>query len=67
MTGTGVSAWKLERLLHEAVKVKPGLHWRPHNAGSTRAIGVYQGELHAGRAACRKWNQPERENCVAVG
>ena len=28
-----------ERPLHEAVKVKPGLPWRPQDIGDARAVG----------------------------
>jgi hypothetical protein len=45
----------LERPLCEAVKVKPGLPWRPQNVRDARATGSLPK-----RAAIRKWN------CVGV-
>lgn len=50
-----------ESPFHESVKVKPGLRWTPRDAGGTRAVRCLQG-----RAACREWNQTNRENCVVV-
>lgn len=32
----------LERLLCKAMKVKPGLPWRPLNVGDDRAVGYFQ-------------------------
>lgn len=51
----------LERSLCEAMKVKPGLPWRPQNVGDTRAVGYLQR-----RAANREWNQPMRKRHIAV-
>ena len=51
----------LERPLCEAVKLKPGLPWRPQNVGDARAIGYL-----SRRAANREWNQPKRKKCVSV-
>ena len=39
------------RSLCEAVKVKPGLPWRPQDVGDARAMGCL-------------WRQPERKKCV---
>lgn len=33
----------LERPLHEILRVKPGLYWRPHDTGGTRALECLQG------------------------
>lgn len=35
----------LERPLCNAMKVKPGLPWRPQNVGDDRAVGYFQGEI----------------------
>lgn len=51
----------LERPLWEALKVKPGLCWRPQDVGDARAMGYLPS-----RAADWGWNPPKRENCVAV-
>lgn len=40
----------LERPLHEILKVKPGLYWRPHDREGARALGCLQG-----RAANKEW------------
>lgn len=32
----------LERPLCKAMKVKPGLPWRPQNVGDARAVGYFQ-------------------------
>lgn len=34
----GVPAWRPEKPLHEAVRVKPGLHWRLQDTGDARAM-----------------------------
>lgn len=47
-----------ERPLGEAVKVKPGLLWRPQDVGDARAVGYLPR-----RAANREWDQPRREVC----
>lgn len=44
-----------ERPLHEAMKVKPGLYWRPQDVGDDRAV-VYLPRT----AAHREWNQFKR-------
>ncbi|XP_076774696.1 LOW QUALITY PROTEIN: sex comb on midleg-like protein 2 [Arvicanthis niloticus] len=49
-----------ERPLHEAVKVKPELYWRPQEVGDDRAVGYCQGELHTGSGTS------SRDTCVAV-
>ena len=51
----------LKRVWCEAVKVKPGLPWRPQNVGDATAIGY----LLRG-AANKELNQPKRKKCVAV-
>ena len=51
----------LERLLCEAVKMKPGLPWRPQDAGDVRAMGYLPR-----KAANREDNQPKRKKCVVV-
>jgi len=45
-----------EKPLHGAVKVKPGLCWRPQDVRDARAVGYLPR-----RAAHRKWNQPKRK------
>lgn len=50
-----------ERPLHEAVKEKPGLYWRPQDAGDDRAVGYLPRS-----GAYSEWNQFKREKCVAV-
>lgn len=53
MSGT---VWRPERLLHEAVKVKPGL------LGYSKTF-----KMPGPRTAAYKgWSQPERDNCVAA-
>lgn len=47
-----------EEPLHEAVKVKPGLHWRLRDVRGARAVG-YLPE----RPAYRAQNQTKREGC----
>ena len=51
----------LERSLCEAVKVKPGLPWRPQDVGDARVMGYLPR-----KAANREWNQLKRKMCVAV-
>lgn len=51
----------LEKPLCQAVKVKPGLPWRPQNVGDARAVGYLPR-----RTANRKWNQSKREKCAAA-
>lgn len=48
-----------ERPLHEAVKVKPAMHWRLQD------IRDAMGYLRR-RAADGALNQPKRENCITV-
>ena len=50
-----------ERPLCEAVKMKPGLPWRPQDIGDARVMWYLPR-----RAANRVWNQPKRETHVAV-
>lgn len=50
-----------ERPLSEAVKVKPGFHWRPQDVGDARAMRYLPR-----RAADRVWNLLKREKYVAV-
>ena len=52
---------KAERPLCEAVKVKPGLPWRPQEVRDARAL-----EYLLRRAANREWNLPKRKNYVEV-
>ena len=53
---SGVSLYGgLEKPLCEAVKMKPGLPWRPQNVGDARAMGY----LLRG-AANKELNQPKR-------
>lgn len=50
------TVWRPERLLHEAVKVKPGL------LGYSKTF-----KMPGPRTAAYKgWSQPERDNCVAA-
>ena len=51
-----------ERPLHEAVKVKSGLCWRPQEIADARVMGCLPR-----RIASRIWNQPrERERDVEI-
>ena len=50
-----------ERLLCEAVVVKPGLPWRSQDVGDARAVGFMLRKV-----ANREWNQPKRKKYVAV-
>lgn len=45
----------------QAVKVKPGLPWRPQDVGDSRALGYL-----LRKAADREWSQPKREKCLVV-
>ncbi|KAL6037599.1 hypothetical protein STEG23_004918, partial [Scotinomys teguina] len=49
----------LEMLFHVAVKLKPGLLWRPRDIGD--ALGHLTRE-----AANREWNQPQRKKYVDI-
>ena len=51
----------LERPLHEAVKLKPGLPWKPQDVGDARTVG-YLPE----KTANREWNQPKRRKHVEI-
>ena len=51
----------LDRLLREAVKLNPGLSWRPQEDGDARAIGYL-----LKKATNRKWNQSNKVKCVVV-
>lgn len=42
-----------ERLLYEAVKVKPGLPWKPQNVVDARVIGYLPW-----KGANKEWNKP---------
>lgn len=50
-----------KRLLHEAMKMKPGLCWRPQDIGGARDMGCLPET-----AASRGWNQPGRQKCIVV-
>ncbi|KAL6070602.1 hypothetical protein STEG23_013786 [Scotinomys teguina] len=56
-----VSEWRPREVIGEAVKVLPGLPWRPQDVGDAGAMGYLPG-----KAANREWNQTQREKCVAV-
>jgi hypothetical protein len=47
--------------LCEAMKVEPGLSWRPQDIGIARVVGYLPR-----RAASWEWNQPKRKKCAAV-
>ena len=47
--------------MHDSVKGKPGLPWRPQDVKDARAMGYLPR-----RAAKRKWEQPRREKCAVV-
>lgn len=47
-----------ERLLHEAVKVKPALHWRPQDSGDARVT------KHLPSRAADKDVEPARERAM---
>lgn len=49
----------LKRPLREAVKVRPGLHWKL-SGGHGRTW------TYLSRATKRMWNQPKRRKCVSV-
>ena len=51
----------LERSLHEAMKVKPGLAKRPQDVRHARAVGNLPK-----KTGKREWNQFKRKKCVAV-
>jgi hypothetical protein len=52
----------LERLLHEAVMVKPELHWRPQDVGDARIVE----SLLRKAAANREWKgAQEKEACCS--
>ena len=51
----------LEKPLCQAVKVKPGLPWRPQNVGDARAMGYLPR-----KAPNKAWNQPRRKECSAI-
>ena len=51
----------LGRPLHQAVKVKSVLLWRPQDAGDASVV-----EYLPGRAAECGWNHPKREKCAVV-
>ena len=51
----------LKKPLHDAVRLKLVLPWRPQDVGNSKAMRYL-----LRRAANREWNQPKREKCVAV-
>jgi hypothetical protein len=51
----------LETPLCKAVKVKPGLTWRPQELRDFRSL-----DYLPRRTASREWNQPKRRKCVTV-
>ena len=51
----------MEGPLYEAVKMKPGLCWRPQDNGDARAV-----EYLLRKAANRKWNQPKGKKSILV-
>ena len=48
----------LEKILHEALKLRPGLPWKPQNIEDARAMGYLQKKAVNG-----DWNKPK---CVSV-
>lgn len=52
-----------EKPLSEAMKVKPGLHWRSQDVRDTRAIGFFQGAFYPGTGTSpgeEEWCSQER-------
>ena len=47
--------------LSEAVKVKPGLGWKPQDAGNARVLGYLPR-----KATDREWNQTKTKKCTVV-
>lgn len=45
--------------MYKAVKVRPGLQWKPQNTGGARTIGW--------RAESMDWRQPKRECVLMAG
>lgn len=44
--------------MHEGVKVKPVLQWKPQDIGNDVGCTL-------GRSACKEWNQTKRKTCGA--
>lgn len=51
-------------MLYEVVKAKPGLYWRPQEAGDGRVVGVSTTTCE--ESHIQGWNQLKGEKCVAV-
>lgn len=50
-----------EKPLCDAVKVKPGLPWRPLDAGDDKVMGYL-----IMKAANREWNKPKRNKFIEI-
>ena len=67
MSGASLNGDLEERPFCEAVKLKPGLPWRPQDVRDARAVGPLQGELLTGGRTRTRDRNMSQSNLNGVG